>query len=53
MKIHKQFSFVVGTLRKLHENEEQQIENFSPNIFCYKNGNIFIEIGSVTKVAIF
>ncbi|MBD2485397.1 hypothetical protein [Planktothrix sp. FACHB-1365] len=45
MEIHKQFSFV-GNLKKLHEDDNQPIENFSAGIQCHRNGNIFLEIDS-------
>lgn len=45
MEIQKQFSFV-GNLKKLHEDDNQPIENFSANIQCHKDGNIFLEIDS-------
>lgn len=45
MEIHKQFSFV-GNLRKLNEDDDQPIENFSAGIQCCKNGSIFLEIDS-------
>jgi hypothetical protein len=48
MEIHKQFSFI-GNLKKLHEDDNQPIENFSANIQCHKNGNIFLEIDSITN----
>jgi DNA-binding protein Fis len=43
MEIQKQFSFV-GNLKKLHEDDNQPIENFSADIQCHKNGDIFLEI---------
>jgi hypothetical protein len=46
MEIQKQFSFV-GNLRKLHEEDNQPIENFSANIQCRKDGAIFLEIDSI------
>ncbi|MBD2025483.1 hypothetical protein [Leptolyngbya sp. FACHB-711] len=46
MEIQKQFSFV-GSLKKLHEDDNQPIENFSASIQCHKNGSIFLEIGSM------
>lgn len=46
MEIQKQFSFV-GNLKKLHEDDNQPIENFSAGIQCHKNGNIFLEINSM------
>jgi hypothetical protein len=45
MEIHKNFSFV-GSLKKLHENDNRPIENFSANIHCHRNGNIFLAINS-------
>ncbi|MBW4571996.1 MAG: hypothetical protein KME31_29565 [Tolypothrix carrinoi HA7290-LM1] len=48
MEIQKQFSFI-GNLNKLHETDDQPIENFIAIIHCYKNGNIFIEIDSTTN----
>lgn len=45
MEIHKQFSFV-GNLKKLHEKDDQSIENFIATIYCCKNGNVFLEIDS-------
>lgn len=46
MEIQKQFSFV-GNLRKLHEEDNQPIENFSANIQCRKDGTVFLEIDSI------
>ncbi|MEH2280182.1 MAG: hypothetical protein V7K90_02375 [Nostoc sp.] len=45
MEIEKQFSFV-GNLKKLHEEDNQQIENLIAIIHCYTNGNIYLEIDS-------
>jgi hypothetical protein len=45
MEIQKQFSFV-GNLKKLHEDDNQPIENFSAGIQCRKNGSVFLEIDS-------
>ncbi|BAY28937.1 hypothetical protein NIES2107_07750 [Nostoc carneum NIES-2107] len=45
MEIQKQFSFF-GNLKKLHEKDDQPIENFIAIINCYTNGDIFLEIDS-------
>ncbi|MDZ7963751.1 MAG: hypothetical protein RM368_02065 [Nostoc sp. DedSLP03] len=45
MEIEKQFSFV-GNLKKLHEEDNQPIENLIAIIHCYTNGNIYLEIDS-------
>ena len=45
MEIQKYFSFV-GNLKKLHENDNQPIEDFSADIQCYNNGDVFLEIDS-------
>jgi hypothetical protein len=46
MEIYKQFSFV-GNFRKKHEEDENQIERIIANIFCNKNGSVFLEIGPI------
>ncbi|NEU80390.1 hypothetical protein [Nostoc sp. UIC 10630] len=48
MEIQNKFSFL-GNLRKLHEEDNQPIENFIANILCFQNGNIFIDIDSGIK----
>jgi hypothetical protein len=45
MEIQKQFSFV-GNLKKLHEEDNEPIENFSASVQCHKNGSVFLEIDS-------
>lgn len=47
MDFYKQFSFV-GNLKKLHENDSQPIENFPANIQCHRNGEVFLEVDSIT-----
>lgn len=48
METHKQFSFI-GNFKKLHEEDKRPIENFSANIHCQKNGDIFLKIDSITS----
>jgi hypothetical protein len=48
MEIQKQFSFF-GTFKKQHEEDNNPIEIVAGNIFCNKDGSIFIEIDAETN----
>ena len=45
MELKKQFTFS-GLFKKFHEEDTQPIEINDANIYCYVNGNIWIEIHS-------
>lgn len=45
MEIKKQFKFS-GIFKKLHEEDSKPIEISNANVFCYTNGNIFLEVNA-------
>lgn len=48
MDIKKQFKFI-GTFKKVHEEDDQPIDNFKADIYCYTNGNILLEVDAATN----
>ncbi|MEG5040188.1 MULTISPECIES: hypothetical protein [unclassified Microcoleus] len=48
MELKKQFTFS-GLFKKFHEEDTQSIEIKDANIYCYVNGNIWLEINSLVN----